>query len=113
MTGEYDVDADENEITITHDYQEKNQKALDDLRGHVGGIDASLAHMNAASDQIRDYVSYSEKHALRTAKLFLGTVISCALFVVGTLWWSHHIISGLAKDKADLAALDSKLNTRP
>lgn len=41
--------------------------------------------MNAASDQVRDYVSYSEKHALRTAKLFLGTVIACALFVAGTL----------------------------
>ena len=100
-------------IEITNDYQEKNQKALDDLRGHVGGIDESLARMNAASDQVRDYVDYSEKHALRTAKLFLGTVIACALFVAGTLWWSQHIISGLAQDKADLAALDTKLKHTP
>jgi len=48
-------------IEITNDYQEKNQKALDDLLCKVGGIDESLARMNAASDQVRDYVSYSEK----------------------------------------------------
>ncbi|MCB1826831.1 MAG: hypothetical protein KDH94_00300 [Coxiellaceae bacterium] len=100
-------------IEITNDYQEKNQKALEDLRGHVGGIDESLARMNAASDQVRDYVAYSEKHALRTAKLFLGTVIACALFVAGTLWWSHHIVNGLAQDKADLLALDIKLKHTP
>lgn len=100
-------------IEITNDYQEKNQKALDDLLGKVGGIDASLAKMNAASDQVRDYVAQSAQHALRTAKLFLGTVIACALFVVGTLWWSHHIISGLAQDKADLRALDTKLKHTP
>lgn len=100
-------------IEITNDYQEKNQKVLDDLRGHVGGIDASLARMNAASDQVRDYVAYSERHALRTAKLFLGTVIACSLFVAGTLLWSHRIISGLAQDKADLRALDIKLKHTP
>lgn len=100
-------------IDITNDYQEKNQKALDDLLGKVGGIDASLAKMNAASDQVRDYVEQSAQHALRTAKLFLGTVIGCALFVAGTLWWSHHIISGLSQDKADLAALDIKLKHTP
>ena len=100
-------------IEITNEYQEKNQKTLDDLRVQVGGIDDSLARMNAASDQVRDYVAYSEKHALRTAKLFLGTVIACALFVAGTLWWSHHIITGLVQDKADLAALDTKLKHTP
>ena len=100
-------------IEITNDYQEKNQKALDNLLGKVGGIDASLAKMNAASDQVRDYIYYSEKHALRTAQLFLGTVIACALFVAGTLWWSHYIIIELTRDKADLAALDIKLKHTP
>jgi len=33
--------------------------------------------------------------------------------VAGTLWWSHHIISGLAQDKADLLALDIKLKHTP
>lgn len=29
------------------------------------------------------------------------------------MWWSHQIISGLAQDKADLAALDIKLKHAP
>jgi hypothetical protein len=100
-------------IEITNDYQEKSQQALDDLLGKVSGIDTSLAKINAASDQIGDYVFHSEKHALGTAKLFLGTVIVCALFVAGTLWWSRHIVNELARAKADLAALDIKLKHKP
>jgi hypothetical protein len=100
-------------IEITNDYQAKSQQALEDLLNKVGGIDDSLARMNAASDQVRDYVAQSAQHALRTAQLFLGTVIACALVAASTLWWSHHIISGLAQDKADLRALDTKLKHTP
>ena len=100
-------------IELTNDYQEKNQKALSDLLGKVGGIGDSLEKINAASDQVRDYVTQSERHALRTTKLFLGTVIVSALIVAGTLWWSHHIITELAQDKADLTSLDTKLKHTP
>lgn len=100
-------------IELTHTYQEKNQKTLDDLLNNVGNINNSLWRMNAASDEVRDYVAKSERHALRTAKLFLGTVIVCALFVSGTLWWSHHVTSQLAEDQADLKALDIKLKHQP
>lgn len=69
--------------------------------------------MNAASNQVCDYIAYSEKHVLKTAKLFLGTLIVCPLFITGTLWWSHHVISELAQDKADLVTLDTKLKHTP
>ena len=100
-------------IEITNDRQEKSQKTLDDLLDKVGSIDERLVKMNAASDQVRDYVSQSEKHAIHTAKLFLVTVVASALIVVGTLWWSHHITSGLAQNKADLVSLDAKLKHMP
>ena len=100
-------------IELTNDYQKKSQGALNDLLSQVGGIDESLARMNAASDEVRDYVAQSERHALRTAQLFLGTVVTSLLIVVGILWWSHHITSALAQDKADLAALDIKLKHKP
>lgn len=93
-------------IDITSDYQEKYQKALDD-------IDASLTKINTASDQVRNYADYSAKHALRTVKLFLGTVIFCVLFIAGTLWWSNHIMKVIAQDKAYLAELDTKLKHTP
>ena len=89
------------------------RKVLDDLLGKVGDIDTRFAKMNAASDQVRDYVVQSAQHALRTAKLFLGTVIACALFVAGTLWWFHHIMNKLTPNKADLTALDIKLKHTP
>lgn len=76
-------------------------------------MDKSLAKINAASDQVRDTMAHSAQHALRTAKLFLGTVIACTCIVAGTLWWSHHIVDGLAEDQADLAALEFKLKHKP
>jgi hypothetical protein len=99
-------------IEITNDYQEKSQQALDDLLSKVN-IGDSLARMNAASDQVRDYVAQSAQHALRTAQLFLGTVIACVLVAAGTWWWSNHIVTGLAQDRADLASLDTKLKHTP
>ena len=100
-------------IEITNHYQEKSQGALDDLLAKVGGIDESLAKMNAASDRVNAYVTHSATHATRTAKLFLGTVMACALIVAGTLWWSHHITSNLANAKAELASLNIKLQHKP
>ena len=100
-------------VEITSDYQEKSQKAIDDLLNKVCGIDASLVKINVVSNQVGDYVAYSEKHALGTAKLFLVTVVACAMIVAVILWWSHHIITGLAQDKVDLAALNVKLKHTP
>lgn len=100
-------------IELTNAHQKKSQKALDDLLGKVSGIDESLARMNAASDDVRDYVAKSERHALRTAKLFLGTMVVSLLIVLGTLWWSHHVTSQLAEDRADLKVLDIKLKHKP
>lgn len=95
------------------EHQEKNQHALDDLLGKVSGMDLTLTKISAASDEVRDYVFYIESHALRTAKLFLGTVMACVVLMSGTLRWSHHLMSGLAQDKADLRALDIKLKHTP
>lgn len=100
-------------IELTNAYQEKNQNTLDDLLNNVGNISTSLWRMNAASDEVREYVAKSERHVLRTVQLFLGTVIVCALLVAGTLWWSHRVTSQLAEDRADLKALDIKLKHKP
>ncbi len=100
-------------IELTDRYQEKNQQTLDDLLNNVGTINNSLWRMNAASDEVRDYVAKSERHALRTAQLFLGTVMVCALWVSGTLWWSHHVTRRLAEDRAELKVLDITLKHTP
>jgi len=100
-------------VEITQDCQKKSQKAFTDLLDKTSNIDSSLAKITAASDQVRDYVAQSAQHALRTTHLFLGTVIACVLLIVGTFWWTHRIINGVAQDKVDLAALDTKLKHTP
>lgn len=45
--------------------------------------------------------------------IFKNFMLVNTFIVTGTLWWSHHIISGLAQDQANLAALDIKLKHTP
>ena len=87
-------------IALTQTYQEKSQSALQNLLGKVGGIDESLAKMNAASERVNAYVRLSATHATRTAKLFLGTVLASVCIIAGTLWWSHHVTNHVKKDRA-------------
>ena len=100
-------------LELTNDYQEKSQGALNGLLGKVGGIDESLAKIKAASDSINKYVTLCDKHAIRTLRLFMFTVIAAVFIVFGTLWWSHHINSDLVDAKAELASLNVKLQHTP
>lgn len=100
-------------IELTTAYQERSQGTLDDLLGKVGGIDESLAKINAASDSVNAYVTLSATHALRTATLFLGTVVATVLIVAGTLWWSHYITRDLAAARAELTSLNVRLKHKP
>jgi len=100
-------------IELTKAYQKESQKALNDLLDKVGGIDKSLRKMNAASDSINESVAQSTEHAKRSTWLFFIAVIAAVLIIASTLWWSHHIKSGLVDARAELASLNTKLKYKP
>jgi len=100
-------------LEITSAYQEKSQKALDDLLGKVGGIDKGLAKMNAASESVNRYLTLSATHAERATHLFLSVVVAAVLFIAGLLWWSNHVTDDLVDARAELASLNIKLQHKP
>jgi hypothetical protein len=100
-------------IDIINEHTQNSQHAVSDLLDKVTHIDESLMHMNAASDQIRDYALQSKHHAHRTVTLFLGTVVTSLLIVAGTVWWSHHVVKSLARDRENLATLEYTLTHTP
>lgn len=100
-------------IEITNDYQKESKEALDNLLGKVGDTDESLAKMNAASDSVNNYITFSAKHATNTLRLFMSTIIITMIIVAGTLWRPYHINSSLADAKDKLASLNTKLKHTP
>jgi hypothetical protein len=100
-------------LTLSKEYQESNQTVLLGLIDKAEQVKECLSKINTASEQVSASVASSEKHAHRTVKLFLSTLVICLLMIASTLWWSRHIQDALEQDKIDLAALDVKLHHTP
>jgi len=98
---------------MTKGYQKKNEAALKNLLGKVGGIDKSLLKINAASEVIGWHVAQCSRYADNAKTFVLALVFTSLVIVVGTLWWAHHIRSDLVEARVELASLNIKLKHKP
>lgn len=69
-------------LALTSAYQEKNEKAFNDLLDRVERMDESLSKINAASDSVNATMRRCATHASRAAQLFIGTVLGRFLLLL-------------------------------
>lgn len=100
-------------IDVIRHHQNTSQATFDGLMKKASGLDEGLAQIKETADQVGHYVAYSQRHALRTARLFLWTLGICLVLLLGVLWFCYNTYHGLAWERAKLAALNIKLKHTP